>query len=70
MIRTVISAARVILLVCSIPAKGEDEISECMNFIYSFVVVAKREEVGKKKTQQVIKILMLKSTKNDAAPPG
>lgn len=52
-IRTVISAARVILLICSIPAKGEDEISECMNFIYSFVVVAKREEVGQRKTNKL-----------------
>ena len=47
-IRTAVSAARVILLVRSIPTKGEDEISECMNFIYSFVVVVKREEVGQR----------------------
>ena len=41
-----------------------------MNFIYSFRSGGETGGSRPKKNQQVIKILMLKSTKNDAAPPG
>ena len=68
MIRTVISAARVILLVRSIP--GKVKVIEISEF---HILIRSGGETGRSRpkiNQQVITILMLKSTGNVAAPPG
>ena len=68
MIRTVISAARVVLLVRSIP--GKVKVIEISEF---HILVRSGGETGRSRpkiNQQVITILMLKSIENVAAPPG
>ena len=69
MIRTVISAARVVLLVRSIP--GKVKVIEISEF---HILIRSGGETGRSRpkiNQQVITVLMLKGIGNNvAAPPG